>query len=389
MLILWMLPLITYVSSGTFSPNSDVFVMDATTFENTIRGDQITVVLFFQEGCDHCKKFANTFEKFCRIMDGVVKTGIIDIDQYKFLGSYYNIKGVPAVKIFSQNLRSVVFNKDREVKSLIHATFDVIKTELLFRYRKFSPRLDETLNYTEINVAKMDDVIRYSKKMWVVMLYTKYCSACEKLTTKWHQIHGIYKDQVKFGILDGANSYGFLRSNQVFGYPLLRFYYNQSLFTNYDGDLYLDELSQWVNSSIHNQTGLTYQPQSIKKLCELSPSCVLTILPDHETCSQTCQNKLFGVLHGGINKFKNMDWSWAWFILGTEVDLDVKFLTSIAEDIPATFFIDPGNSTIKKLPYTFDEIGLRDFLTTLNTTVNEEDEYELPISFWKTKDGIF
>lgn len=75
----------------------------ADTFEETIEKNEIVVVDFWAEWCGPCKSFAPIYEEVSNEYDDVV-FGKIDTEAEQELGSHFQIRSIPTLMIFREQI---------------------------------------------------------------------------------------------------------------------------------------------------------------------------------------------------------------------------------------------------------------------------------------------
>jgi hypothetical protein len=60
----------------------------------------------FDPRCGHCKQLAPEYAKAATALKGVVKMAAVDMTQHQELGSPYNVRGFPTIKVFAGNKKS-------------------------------------------------------------------------------------------------------------------------------------------------------------------------------------------------------------------------------------------------------------------------------------------
>lgn len=90
-----------------YDGNNDVTELTSANFQSkVIDSDAIWIVEFYAPWCGHCQQFAPEYTKAAKALKGVVKVGGVDMDKHQGVGSPYNVRGFPTVKIFGLNKNS-------------------------------------------------------------------------------------------------------------------------------------------------------------------------------------------------------------------------------------------------------------------------------------------
>jgi protein disulfide-isomerase A6 len=87
--------------SGGSGGSGDVVTLTQSNFEEQVfNGKDVWLVEFFAPWCGHCKKLAPVWAEAAGQLKGKVKLGAVDCTVEQSLGSQYQIKGYPTIKVF-------------------------------------------------------------------------------------------------------------------------------------------------------------------------------------------------------------------------------------------------------------------------------------------------
>ena len=90
-----------------YDSSDEVVELTAGNFKHkVIGGDELWLVEFYAPWCGHCKSLAPEWKKAASALKGVVKVGAVDMDVHSSVGSPYNVRGFPTIKIFGANKNS-------------------------------------------------------------------------------------------------------------------------------------------------------------------------------------------------------------------------------------------------------------------------------------------
>ena len=79
-------------------------MLDSKNFrKEVINSDDIWLIEFFAPWWGHCQQLKPAWEKAAKALKGVVKVGAVDMDANPSVGSPYNVKGFPTIKLFGSN----------------------------------------------------------------------------------------------------------------------------------------------------------------------------------------------------------------------------------------------------------------------------------------------
>ena len=101
-----------------------VHILDEDSFENVLMKDEVAwIVEFYAPWCGHCKKMAPDWEEMANEIEGKVKTGKIDAEEFRDVGKAHGVKGFPHIIFYpvgpKSNETSIVFEGTRNKESMI------------------------------------------------------------------------------------------------------------------------------------------------------------------------------------------------------------------------------------------------------------------------------
>ena len=124
-LVLW----VCVLASAFYTANSGVHVLTDQNFNSeVVKSDDIWIVEFFAPWCGHGQQLKPEWEKAAKALKGIVKVGAIDLDQYKSMGSQYDIKGFPTIKFFGVDKKSPIeYGSGRDAQSIVDFVLAEVK----------------------------------------------------------------------------------------------------------------------------------------------------------------------------------------------------------------------------------------------------------------------
>ena len=85
---------------GLYGPGDDVVLLTSANFNSrVVQSNEIWLVEFFAPWCGHCKNLAPEWIKAAKALKGIVNVAAVDMDADQSVGSPYNIRGFPTIKV--------------------------------------------------------------------------------------------------------------------------------------------------------------------------------------------------------------------------------------------------------------------------------------------------
>ena len=90
-----------------YSSGSAVVQLNQSNFASLVtKSDAVWLVEFYAPWCGHCKTLAPEYEKAAKALKGIVNIGAVDMTTDQAVGSPFDIKGFPTIKLFGLNKNS-------------------------------------------------------------------------------------------------------------------------------------------------------------------------------------------------------------------------------------------------------------------------------------------
>ncbi|KAF5294296.1 hypothetical protein FQA39_LY13440 [Lamprigera yunnana] len=212
--------------------DSEVVHLTFSSFDPVTKEEASVLVMFYAPWCGHCKKMKPEYEKAASIMKAKGVQGMlaaVDAMKDKSVASRYSIKGYPTMKYFSYG----EFKYDVDVR-------DASKIV------EFMSNPQEPVAAPPVEVSWADEkssVIHLSeqsfkpflkkKKHVLVMFYAPWCGHCKKTKPEFVKAADRFKDdpKVEFAVVDCTAYQSLCVSNQVSGYPTIKYfsYYSKAV----------------------------------------------------------------------------------------------------------------------------------------------------------------
>jgi protein disulfide-isomerase A1 len=104
-------------SEGTVS---EVAVLTAETFDDHIKGNDVTLVEFYAPWCGHCKALAPEYDKASIELSHKASLAKVDCTEHRDLCSKYGVQGFPTIKLFrSDNSEPTDYDQARSAAAIV------------------------------------------------------------------------------------------------------------------------------------------------------------------------------------------------------------------------------------------------------------------------------
>ncbi|KAF9583674.1 hypothetical protein BGW38_008890 [Lunasporangiospora selenospora] len=113
----------------TINPLGEVIVLDKSTHNQHLKGDQPWLVEYFAPWCGHCKNLAPIYKELAKALKGKVNVASVDCPANEDLCRAQRIRGYPTIKLH-QNGQEIEFTKQRNLESLTAFALGAIKPSL-------------------------------------------------------------------------------------------------------------------------------------------------------------------------------------------------------------------------------------------------------------------
>ncbi|CAH0486649.1 unnamed protein product [Peronospora farinosa] len=200
----------------------DVKVLTPDNFDEVVDGSKHVLVKFYAPWCGHCKSLAPTYETvataFQKADDVVVAE--VDADNYKDLGSKFEITGFPKLKYFRKgSTEAEDYEGGRSEEDFV--TFLNEKAGTNVRVAK------ERSYVTALSDASFDAEVIHSKKHAIVEFYAPWCGHCKSLAPIYEEVGAIFEgeDDVLIAKVDATANEELKERFNIKGFPTL-FYFS-------------------------------------------------------------------------------------------------------------------------------------------------------------------
>lgn len=396
--------------NGLYNANDAVIELTAANFnDKVVNGDDLWMVEFYAPWCGHCRSLAPEWQKAAKALNGVVKVGAVDMDQHSSVGSPYNVRGFPTIKIFGAKKDSPQdYQGQRTAKAIVDAALDATKKMVHARLSGHSGQggsssgsssSSSSSDVVDVTDNNFEETVLKSKDIVIVGFFAPWCGHCQRLKPDWERAATELKGKAKICSLDATVHTNIASRFNVQGYPTIKFFaagdkdFNSA--EDYDGGRTTSDIVAFVDGKFVANV----DPPEIMELtdnttlaeCLEKSLCIVSVL-EHILDSQSeGRNQHIGILKKLGEKYKAKNWGWVWTAAGVHPKLETSLAIG-GFGYPALAAINTKKKVYVKHIGGFDEKSIDSTLKSLSTGgLRSNDLSILPelesVPAWDGKDG--
>jgi len=370
---------------GLYGPGDDVVLLTSANFNSrVVQSNEIWLVEFFAPWCGHCKNLAPEWIKAAKALKGIVNVGAVDMDADQSVGSPYNIRGFPTIKIFASNKNSPSdYNGPRTAQGIVDEAMSQLKS--LVRERLTGKPSgssssgssgskssgSDNKDVIELTDSNFESLVLDSDDMWLVEFFAPWCGHCKNLAPEWARAATELKGKVKLGALDATVHQSTAQKYGIKGYPTIKYFAPGSREpVDFDGGRTSSDIVTWsLNKFAENAPApelveLTQQAE-LDDACDNKQLCLIAFLPKLFDCQSKCRNNYLELLRKLGEKYKRNQWAWLWTESTKQKDLE-NALDVGGFGYPALVAINSRKGKFVLMKGSFSETGINDFLRELS-----------------------
>lgn len=370
-----------------YSKKDDVVELTEANFQSqVINSDDIWIVEFYAPWCGHCKNLVPEYKKAASALKGIAKVGAVDMTAHQSVGSPYDVRGFPTLKIFGADKKKPTdFNGQRTAQAIADALMAEAKKTVTARLggksssgsgkssggeKRGGGGGDEVVELTDAN---FDKLVLNSKDIWLVEFFAPWCGHCKNLEPHWKAAASELKGKVRLGALDAtvhtvaANKFG------IRGFPTIKYFApgsDSNDAVDYDGGRSTDDIVNWALSKVQENLPAPevlegVSQEVVEEACKEKQLCVIAFLPHILDCQSKCRNNYLSMLKESAEKFKKNMWGWIWVEGGRQTALEEAFEVG-GFGYPAMAALNYRKAKYAPLKGSFGKEGIAEFLRDLS-----------------------
>ncbi|KAJ3607014.1 hypothetical protein NHX12_026529 [Muraenolepis orangiensis] len=354
--------------SGFYSAMDDVVELNPSNFnKEVIQSDSLWLIEFYAPWCGHCQSLTADWKKVATALKGVVKVGAVDADQHKSLGSQFNVRGFPTIKVFGANKNKPEdYQGGRNSQAIVDGVMNTLRSLVKERLSGKSGGSDHSRqDVVELTDDNFDKLVLDGDSAWLVEFFAPWCGHCKTLEPEWAAAASAVQEQtkgkVRLGAVDATVHQGVSGRYGVRGFPTIKIFRKGEEPEDYQGgrtraDIITRALDLFTDNILSEDT---------LKTCVNSQLCVIAVLPHILDTGASGRNGYLEVVMKLADKYKKKMWGWLWAEGGAQMELETA-LGIGGFGYPAMAAINARKMKYALLKGSFSETGIHEFLRDLS-----------------------
>ncbi|KAJ1964571.1 hypothetical protein IWQ62_002898 [Dispira parvispora] len=191
-------------------------------FDQVVDGSKSVFIKFYAPWCGHCKSLAPTYDDlakaFSHAKDSVV-IAKLDADAHRELGSRFEIKGFPTLKLFKDDKSQPLdYKQGRDLDSLANFITSEVGVH---------PRISKPKTFVQaLTDDTFDKVALDPKKNVLVEFYAPWCGHCKNLAPTYEEVAQVFQNEPNCLVtkVDGTEALTLREKYEIKGYPTILFF---------------------------------------------------------------------------------------------------------------------------------------------------------------------
>uniref|UniRef100_S4RCV0 Protein disulfide-isomerase A6 n=1 Tax=Petromyzon marinus TaxID=7757 RepID=S4RCV0_PETMA len=377
-------------AQALYSPSDDVIELTASNFNReVVQSNDLWLVEFYAPWCGHCQRLIPEWKKAATALKGIVKLGAVDADEHKGLGSTYNVRGFPTIKIFGINKNKPEdFNGGRTTQGIVDGALGALRSLVKDRLggKGGSDSGKQNINTfsgngfckrkpVSFSIITTNKITFTPSETWIVEFFAPWCGHCKKLEPEWAaaatEVKAQTNGRVKLAAVDATVNQELSNRFGIRGFPTIKvFRKGEDEPQEYQGgrtksDIVAYALELYTDNAPAPEVVEILNQDVVKKSCEEHQLCIVSILPHILDTGATGRNGYIATLQGMADKYKKKLWGWLWTEAGAQPELEDS-LGIGGFGYPAMAAVNARKMKFAILKGSFSESGINEFLRELS-----------------------
>lgn len=372
-----------------YTAGDDVVELTAANFnEKVLNSNSLWLVEFYAPWCGHCKNLAPEWAKAAKALKGVVRVGAVNMDQDQSVGSPYNIRGFPTIKIFGANKNSPLdYNGGRTAQAIVDEALSQLRSMVNGRMNGGSSGSGskssggsssggsgsgDSKDVIELTDSNFEQLVLNSEDIWLVEFFAPWCGHCKNLAPEWARAATELKGKVKLGAVDATVHQQTAQRYQIRGYPTIKYFGPgaKSSPEDYEGGRTSSDIVTWAtNKAAENapapEVVELLNQANLEEACDKKQICLIAFMPQLFDCQSKCRNNYIALMKKLGEKYKRHQWAWLWTESAKHGELE-NALSVGGFGYPALVAVNSRKGKYVLLRGSFSENGINEFLRELS-----------------------
>lgn len=384
-----------------YSKTDDVVELTSSNFNTLVKNsNDVWLVEFYAPWCGHCKNLAPEYKKLAKAMKGIVKIGAVDMTVHQSIGSPYNIKGFPTIKLFGLNKSSPKdYNGQRTANDMMNYLFSELR---VIANSRLSGNTNTNTNNNSNNNSKSSNnkdselltsatfdakVINQITHVSFVLFFAPWCGHCKAVMPDWNRLNSSNTDsKIKIYKVDCTAEQSLCQRYQVGGYPTIKAIGPKGVVEDYnstrDYDTLLSFIKNFRNTHFKKKVEHLFNHEKYETECVKAGNiCVIAIIPHILDSSVEERKNYINMLNESLKKNVGMKIAVFWVQGGDNFDLEEKLYLGAGYPTVIALYDPKKKYSVMRGSYT--EKNINDFIFDLfHGKAHLNDYKEIPK--WKT-----